>query len=224
MAHLLTSSVLSAVPHGFSTREEGGAAEVLPGSRLLTVKQVHSPHVAIVDEKWDNSLLVEADAMVTAARSVVLGIVTADCAPILFADPVAGVIGAAHAGWRGAHGGVLENTVSAMAELGAEPERIQAAIGPCIHQANYEVDAAFRENFDNADDGFFEKGREGHWQFDLPAYVAARLVQAGVAQPETMLHDTYADPGRFHSYRRSTHRGEATEGRQISLIGLRESA
>ena len=158
--------------------------------------------------------------MVTNKRGLLLGIVTADCAPVLLADRQAGVIGAAHAGWRGAHGGVLENTVAAMERLGAGRRRIAAAIGPAIAQASYEVDAKFRENFEPRDEALFAPGRVGHWQFDLTGYAAGRLRAAGVGTVEPLGLDTYAAQDRFFSYRRATHRGEPNYGRQFSLIGL----
>jgi YfiH family protein len=158
--------------------------------------------------------------MATDRPGVLLGVVTADCAPVLLADLEAGVVGAAHAGWRGAHGGVLEAAVGEMAGLGAARERMVAAIGPAIGQASYEVDEAFRAHFGEADQAFFAPGRPGHWQFDLAGYVAARLARAGVGAVERLGLDTYTEAERFFSYRRATHRGEPAYGRQISLIGL----
>jgi YfiH family protein len=158
--------------------------------------------------------------MVTDRPGLLLGVVTADCAPVLLADREAGVVGAAHAGWRGAHGGVLESTVAAMERLGARRERIAAAVGPAIAQPSYEVDERFRENFAIDDERFFVAGREGRWQFDLEGYVVARLRAAGIAAAEPLGLDTYADEDRFFSFRRATHRGEPTYGRQFSLIGL----
>ena len=158
--------------------------------------------------------------MVTDRPGVLLGIVTADCAPVLLADAAAGVIGAAHAGWRGARGGVVENTLAFMEQLGADRSRIAAAIGPTIGQRNYEVDEPFRAGFGPEDEVFFAPGREGRWQFDLSGYLDARLRSAGVATVDTLGLDTYADPDRFFSYRRATHAGEPTYGRQFSLIGL----
>jgi YfiH family protein len=139
---------------------------------------------------------------------------------VLLADRVTGVIGAAHAGWRGAHGGVLENTVAAMERLGAERGRIAAAIGPAIAQPSYEVDARFRTSFTADDERFFAPGAEGHWQFDLEGYAAARLRAIGVGTVDPLGLDTYADEARFFSFRRATHRDEPTYGRQFSLIGL----
>lgn len=193
---------------------------VLPGARLATVYQVHSPEVVEVRDPWPHDERPRADAMVANRPGLLLGIVTADCAPVLLVDPAAGVIGAAHAGWRGAHGGVLENTVAAMERLGASAGRMAAAIGPAIAQPSYEVDVAFRENFGAEDDGFFTPGRAGHWQFDLEGYAASRLRAAGVGTVEPLGLDTYSNPERFFSYRRATHRGEPTYGRQFSLIAL----
>lgn len=190
----------------------------MPEAVLLTPKQVHSPDVLVVRRGWDAPP--EADALVTDRRGLLLGIVTADCAPVLLADPEAGIVGAAHAGWRGAFGGVLENTVAAMQSLGADPRRILGAIGPTIAQASYEVDETFRQQFGEGESRFFREGRERHWQFDLPAYVAARLERAGIGTLEDLAQDTYTQPLQFHSYRRKTHRGEDTVGRQLSVIGL----
>lgn len=240
--------MLEGVPHGFLGRRGGvsvgtiaglnvghgaeddneavvenrrrAVAAVLPGARLATVYQVHSPNAVEVREPWPHDDRPRADAMVTDRPGLLLGVVTADCAPVLLADREAGVIGAAHAGWRGAHGGVLENAVAAMERLGAARSRIAAAVGPAIAQPSYEVDARFREAFTADDERFFASGREGHWQFDLEAYVAASLRATGVETVEALGLDTYADEARFFSYRRATHRGEPTYGRQFSLIGL----
>ena len=193
---------------------------VMPGAALATVYQVHSPDVATVEAPWPHDERPRADGMVTSRPGLLLGVVTADCAPVLVADQAAGVVGAAHAGWRGAHGGVLENTVASMERLGAERARIVAAIGPAIAQASYEVDAAFRDNFGPDAGTFFAPGRPGHWQFDLEAYLCRRLRDAGIVLIEPLGLDTYVDEARFFSYRRATHRGEPTYGRQFSLIGL----
>ncbi|GMM91719.1 peptidoglycan editing factor PgeF [Qipengyuania sp. MTN3-11] len=223
MADLLSSQSLP-VPHGFSTRAGASAADVIPGAALVIAKQVHSAHVLRVEEPWPEDRAPQADALVTDRPGLVLGVVTADCAPVLLADDEARVVGAAHAGWRGAHGGIVANTVAAMEELGARPERIVAAIGPCIARASYEVDETFRKKFGEGDDRFFVDGRAGHFQFDLAGYVAARLRDAGVGHVDMLARDTYAEEESFCSYRRATHRGEPTGGRQISLIGLRQSA
>ncbi|ABC64818.1 peptidoglycan editing factor PgeF [Erythrobacter litoralis] len=222
MAQLLRSELLDGIPHGFSTCDAEGVPELIPGARSVRLKQVHSARVVHVKEgdSWPHDARLEADAMVTRAPECVLAIVTADCAPVLLADRVVGVVGAAHAGWRGAHGGVLANTVAAMVELGAERGRIAAAIGPTIAQASYEVDEAFRTRFEEEDAAFFMSGRPGHYQFDLPAYVGASLKRAGVGRIDDLAQDTYTQPDRFHSFRRATHDGSPTEGRQFSLIGL----
>lgn len=199
-----------------------GVAAVLPGARLVTVYQVHGADCAVAGD-WDEAARPHADALVTDQAGVLLGILTADCAPVLLADRQAGVVGAAHAGWKGAVAGVTDSTIAAMERLGADRARIAAAVGPCIAQASYEVDAAFRSRFlaDGADcERFFVPGRADHYQFDLEGYVAARLEKAGIARVERLGLDTYADPDRFFSFRRATHRGEADYGRQISLIGL----
>lgn len=198
-------------------------AAVAPGSTLVTLYQVHSADVVTVTAPIDDDARPRADAMVTDRPGLLLGILTADCAPVLFADRDAGVIGAAHAGWKGAIGGVTDATIAAMEALGAHRDRIVAAIGPCIARASYEVDDAFAQRFevdDPANERFFTRGKPGHHQFDLEAYVAHRVAAAGVTTVEMMGLDTYADPDRFFSYRRATHRGEPDYGRQISLIGL----
>ena len=198
-------------------------AAVLPGAALVTVHQVHSPDVVTVAEPWPDDARPQADALVTNRPGLLLGILTADCAPVLLADREAGVIGAAHAGWRGALAGVTDSTIAAMEALGAKRERIAAAIGPCIAQPSYEVDTGFVAKFGPDNARFFKPGREGHAQFDLEGYVAARLTAAGIATVERLNLDTYADQTRFYSYRRATHRGEADYGRQISVIGLASS-
>lgn len=199
------------------------AAAVLPGARLVSVYQVHSADCVTVEEPWSDAERPRADALVTNRPGLLLGVVTADCAPVLLADRQAGVIGAAHAGWKGAVGGVTDSTIAAMERLGARRESIAAAVGPCIAQASYEVDSGFRDRFaaehkDNA--RFFAAGKPGHWQFDLEGYVAHRLETAGIGAVERLGRDTYADPDHFYSFRRATHRGEPDYGRQFSLIGL----
>lgn len=198
-------------------------AAVAPGAALATLYQVHSATCVVASAAWPDEARPEADALVTDRPGLVLGILTADCAPVLLADRAAGVIGAAHAGWKGAFGGVVEATVAAMEKLGAARGRIVAAIGPCIARASYEVDDGFLARLaaaDPANERFFAAGRPGHHQFDLEAYVAARLAAAGVTRVDALGLDTYADPDRFFSYRRATHRGEPDYGRQISLIAL----
>ena len=218
MSTYLKAASLGSIAHGFSTSAGLDVADILPGAPLVRLKQVHSSAVFAVAHAAQ--ALPEGDALVTDRPGLALGIVTADCAPVLLADPAAGVIGAAHAGWRGALGGVLENTVAAMVSLGAESANIVAAIGPTIAQASYEVEKGFRDAFEEEDTRFFVSGRPGHCQFDLPAYVAHRLQAAGVGLVEDLGEDTYAQPGRFFSYRRATHRSQPTNGRQISMIGL----
>jgi YfiH family protein len=196
---------------------------VLPGAALVTVHQVHSPDVVTVTEPWLDDSRPRADALVTDRPGLLLGVLTADCAPVLLADVEAGVVGAAHAGWKGALAGVTDATVGAMEALGAKRERIAAAIGPCIAQASYEVNADFEARFVVAHPGnarFFNPGREGHTWFDLEGYVAMRLEAAGVGRIEKLGLDTYADESRFYSYRRATHRGEPGYGREIAAIGL----
>ncbi|MBR0552335.1 peptidoglycan editing factor PgeF [Stakelama marina] len=196
---------------------------VLPGGQLVTLYQVHSADAVTVITRFEERLRPRADALVTDRPGFALGILTADCAPVLLADRQAGVIGAAHAGWKGALGGVTDSTILAMETLGADRDRIAAAIGPCIARASYEVDSGFVERFcadDPANERFFVDGKPGHAQFDLEAYVAHRLATAGIRTVEALGLDTYADPDRFFSYRRATHRGEPDYGRQISIIGL----
>ena len=199
------------------------AAAIAPGARLVTVYQVHSAECVTVGEPWSEDGRPEADALVTDRPGLLLGIVTADCAPVLFADRAAGVIGAAHAGWKGAIGGVTDATLAAMEALGARREAIVAAVGPCIAQPSYEVDAGFIDRFVEADPAnarFFAPGRPAHAQFDLAGYVAHRLALAGVGTVARLDQDTYAQETRFFSFRRATHRGEPTYGRQISAIAL----
>ena len=197
------------------------AAAVAPGATLTTLYQVHSADVVTVGAPWAEADRPQADAMVTDRPGVLLGILTADCAPVLFADREAGVVGAAHAGWKGAIGGVTDATIAAMTALGAHRERIVAAIGPCIARASYEVDDGFLRTFaaaDPANERFFAPAHAGHHQFDLEAYVAHRLAAADLTRIEALGLDTYADEDRFFSFRRATHRAEADYGRQISLI------
>lgn len=198
-------------------------AAVASGAALATVYQVHSAQCAIVTEPWPDDQRPHADALVTDRPGVVLGILTADCAPVLFADGEAGVIGAAHAGWKGAIGGVTDATINAMEGLGADRSRIAAVVGPCIAQLSYEVDAGFRDRFcaqSPANALYFAAGSPGHWQFDLASYVVNRLAAAGLTRVGKLDLDTYGAPQRFFSYRRACHRGEAAYGRQMSLISL----
>ena len=199
------------------------ADAVAPGARLVTVYQVHSAS-AVVADNWTDDARPHADAIVTDRPKLVLGILTADCAPVLFADSEAGVIGAAHAGWKGAFSGVTDATIAAMETLGAKRERIAAAIGPCISRASYEVDAGFLSRFADADpasERFFADGtRADHYQFDLEAYVANRLASAGITRVAALGLDTYSLADRYYSFRRATHAHEPDYGRQISLIAL----
>ena len=198
---------------------------LLAGAEFTTVHQVHSAEVVYAEGPWPQDERPRADAMVTDRRTLLLGILTADCAPVLFADSQAGVIGAAHAGWRGALAGVTDSTIAAMEKLGARRNKIQAAVGPCIAQPSYEVDAGFRLRFMEADPAnhrFFVDGAAGKPHFDLEAYVVHRLIAAGVGGVEGLNLDTYGDADRFYSYRRATHCGEADYGRQLSAIALPE--
>jgi YfiH family protein len=210
-------------PHAIAENRNRARAAVLPGARLVTLYQVHSPDAVAVIEPFEDRLRPHADALVTDRPGLALGILTADCAPVLLADKEAGVVGAAHAGWKGAIGGVTDSTIALMETLGAKRERIAAAVGPCIARASYEVDLGFFRRFaesDPANERFFADGRPDHFQFDLEAYVARRLASAGVRTVETLGLDTYSDESRFYSFRRATHRGEPDYGRQIAIIGI----
>ena len=198
-------------------------AALLPDAELATVHQVHSAEVVVADDPWPQDARPRADAMVTDTPNLLLGILTADCAPVLFADHEAVVVGAAHAGWRGALAGVTDATIEAMERMGARREHIHAAVGPCIAQPSYEVDEAFRARFLHADrdnERFFVPGPAGKPHFELEAYVVHRLIAAGIDEVEALNLDTYADSDRFFSFRRSTHRGEADYGRQLSAIAI----
>lgn len=189
--------------------------------RLVGLMQVHGVAVVRVDAAWEAGSGRQADAMVTDRPGLALGIVTADCAPVLFADATAGVIGAAHAGWRGALAGVLEATTAAMVTLGARPDRIVAAIGPCIGQESYEVAADLRDDVlaRAAEDAvWFVAGRPARWQFDLAGYCAARLRAAGIGTVERVAACTMAEPDRFFSHRRRTLAGGGAIGHQISVV------
>lgn len=247
---VIRAGCLSAVPHGFLGRRGGvsrgtlaslnvgtGSSDdrsaiaenrrraveaVLPGARLATVHQVHSADAVYVESAWLQDERPRADAMITDRPRLLIGVLTADCAPVLLADSEAGVVGAAHAGWRGALCGVTDTAIDSMERIGARRGHISAAIGPCIAQASYEVDSAFRAQFVDADpenSRFFAQAGD-ELRFDLPAYVRHRLLAAGVDEVETIHLDTYSSPERFYSYRRATHLGEPDYGRQISLIGL----
>ena len=231
-----------AVPHGFFGRAAGdcglgsgqdpglaaanrrrAADAILPGAPLATPYQLHSPAAVIVTKAVPDAERPRADAIVTSTPRLVIGVVTADCAPVLLADAEAGVVAAAHAGWRGAVAGVTDQAIAAMLSLGARLDRITATIGPCIARASYEVDHAFAANLhadDPANDRFLVEGPRHKPHFDLEAYVAARLAAAGIKRIEALGLDTYALEQDYFSYRRATHRGEATYGRQLSLIAL----
>lgn len=248
---IVRSGLLEGVPHGFFGREGGvskgavaglncglgsgddpravetnrrlAADAIIPGASLASVYQVHSPTAVIVTEALSNEERPKADALVTGRPGLLVGVVTADCAPVLLADREAGVVAAAHAGWRGATAGVTDQTIAAMISLGAQLDRITAAVGPCIARASYEVDYAFAERIlaeDPDNERFLGDGPAGKPHFDLEAYVVARLAAAGVRLIEATGLDTYALEDRYYSYRRATHRIEPAYGRQLSLIGL----
>ena len=245
----ITADALRGIAHGFFTREGGVSTGIYaglnggPGSAddpgavaenrrriaahlgagaLVSLHQVHSPDIVRVTEPWGSDRP-RADGMVTDRPGIALGILTADCAPVLFADPQAGVVGAAHAGWKGALGGVIEATVDAMQALGAERDRIVAAIGPVISQRAYEVGPEFVERFVDEDSDnarYFAGGQGDRAMFDLPGYCLARLRAAGVGAAEWTGHCTYSDPDRFFSYRRACHAGETDYGRLVAAIAL----
>jgi polyphenol oxidase len=205
-------------------RARMAAALAVEPQRLLTAYQTHSPKVVVAEAPWTTENRPQADAIVTRMRALAIGVTTADCGPVLFADPHAGVIGAAHAGWRGALTGVIETTVAAMERLGAAPGQIRAAIGPMIRQSNYEVGpdlvARFRAEDAAASRFFAPARRDGHAMFDLAGYIAVRLKRAGITAVEDVALCTYADPEQFFSYRRTTHRAEADYGRHVNAIAL----
>ncbi len=210
-------------PEAIAENRRRAVAAVAPGHDLVTVFQIHSPDVVVATAPWPDADRPHADALVTNRPGLALGILTADCAPVLFADTEAGVIGAAHAGWKGALGGVTDATIAALESLGARRDRIAAVVGPCIAQPSYEVDDGFRARFVAAalgNDCFFIAGRPGHAQFDLPGYVAHRIRAAGVDQVEALPLDTRALPDLFYSFRRATLAAEPDYGRQVSLIAL----
>ncbi|MEJ0028282.1 MAG: peptidoglycan editing factor PgeF [Rhizomicrobium sp.] len=210
---------------GAAVQNRRRVADALGGAQIVTLSQIHSAKVVCVSAAWDLAQSPEADAMVTATPGIALGILTADCAPVLFADAEARVIGAAHAGWTGALGGVLEATLDAMEALGARRGRIAAAIGPCISQANYEVGPEFAARFAAADAGntrfFIPSDRDAHHRFDLEGFAAARLRRAGVDNVDALGACTYARGADFFSFRRATHAKEPDYGREISAIVLR---
>nr|WP_279614811.1 peptidoglycan editing factor PgeF [Sphingomicrobium astaxanthinifaciens] len=210
-------------PGAVRTNRRRAADALVEGAPLVGLHQVHSPEVVIVEQPWDEADCPRADALVTRTPGLLLGIVTADCAPVLLADREAGIVGAAHAGWRGAIGGVTDRTIGAMLQLGADPRRIRAAIGPCIAQKHYEVGedmlAPFLEE-DPANARFFREGARGRPHFDLESYVAAWLAGAGIGTVWLAGEDSYGQPQRYYSYRRATHADAPDCGRQISLIGI----
>ncbi len=196
-------------------------------AELRTLYQCHSAEIVTLTDAATPTHTTQADALVTTLPHLALGILTADCAPILLADTNNSVIAAAHAGWKGAFSGVIENTIAAMQRLGAAPETLIACIGPCIHQASYEVGEEFRTRFleqhpENAQ--YFIPGEGGKWYYDLPSYIAVRLVAAGLTQVHQIAHDTQANEADFFSYRRSTLRDEPDYGRQLSVIMLENSS
>ena len=248
---VITTKALAGLPHGFLGRRGGvstglhaglnvglgsqddraairenrrlATEAVHFGASLITLHQVHSADAVAVTTPYLDEARPHADALATDRPGLLLGVLTADCTPVLLADAQAGVVGAAHAGWKGALGGITDSVVETMERLGASRDRIVAAIGPVIARVSYEVDDNFARRFEEANpenERFFSPGRGGHQQFDLEAYVAARLAQAGIVRVELLGLDTYADADRFFSFRRATHRGEPGYGRQISLIGL----
>ncbi|MCB9989349.1 MAG: peptidoglycan editing factor PgeF [Rhodospirillales bacterium] len=201
--------------------------DALGAETLLTVDQCHSADCVVVSAPWEMEASPAADALVTDKAGIAIGVMTADCAPVLFVGTKADgspVIGAAHAGWQGALKGVIEETVKAMIDLGAVPESLRAAIGPCIQQASYEVDGDFIKPFwgqDPENEHFFKSARkDGHYMFDLSGYVARRLAAAGVPQVSISSHDTYAEETDYFSYRRATHQSEPDYGRQLSGIAI----
>lgn len=248
---IVRAAALEGVPHGFFGRSGGlstgavaglncgtgsgddpqivganrrlAADAVLPGAPIASVYQIHSPTAVIVTEAGPLADRPHADALATDRPGLLLGIVTADCAPILLADLEVGVIGAAHAGWRGAVAGVTDQAIAAMISLGARVERISAAIGPCLAKASFEIGHDLAQQLlaeDPGNERFLGEGPKGKPHFDLEAYLVARLAAAGISRIEASGLDTYVLEDRFYSYRRATHRIEPTYGRQLSLIGL----
>jgi YfiH family protein len=207
-----------------ANREIAMAQLGLPADRLVTVRQIHSAKVVIVERPWCRQKAPTADGLVTSVPSIALGVLAADCAPILLHDPVARVIGAAHGGWRGALGGIVDATIARMAELGASHSRIRAAVGPCIGRGSYEVGPEFPHPFVADDPGnicfFAPVLRSGRLLFDLAGYIAHRLRCAGIATVEVIPHDTVEEEERFFSYRRACLRGERAYGRGLSAIAL----
>jgi len=195
-----------------------------PADALVTVRQVHSRRAVVVERPWPDTERPEADGMATKVPGVALGLLTADCAPVLFADPRAGVVGAAHAGWRGSRAGILEATLAAMQTLGAKIGRVIAIMGPCIRQGSYEVGPEFREAFladSPANESFFAPSRrDGRFLFDLPTYIFRRLDAAGIKHIQMLQIDSCRESGRFFSHRRATLTGESGCGRNLSAVVL----
>ncbi len=210
--------------HVARNRELAMAQFGLSSDRLVTCRQVHSARVVEVRQPWGRAEAPRADGLVTRAPGIALGVLAADCAPILFHDPAARVVGAAHGGWRGALGGIVEATIAAMEALGAARTRIRAGIGPCIGRLSYEVGPEFPAPIiadDAAAAAYFAAARRtGHFMFDLAGYVAHRLARSGVERVERLDRDTVADEADFFSYRRACLRGEAGYGRGLSAIAI----
>ncbi|HEX4078784.1 MAG TPA: peptidoglycan editing factor PgeF [Rhizomicrobium sp.] len=210
--------------HVIENRRRALEALAPRGCSLATLYQVHGAEAVTVERAWELGQSPRADAMATAIPGIALGILTADCASVLLADAEARVVGAAHAGWKGALAGVVESAVARMEKLGARRERIAAAIGPCISGEFYEVGPELRAQViaDDAESGrfFAASARECHWQFDLPAYAQSRLRKAGVDKVSNLAHCTYSQDANFFSFRRATHRGELDYGRQLAAIVL----
>lgn len=205
-------------------RARMAAALGVAPTHLVSCYQIHSPDVVVAETPWTRENAPRADAIVTRVPSLAIGVTTADCGPILFADAEAGVVGAAHAGWKGALVGVLEATIAAMEKLGAHREGIRAALGPLIRQPSYEVGAEFVDRFkatDAVNEKFFlPANKAGHAMFDLPGYIKARLEAAEIQGVEDLGLCTYADPDRFFSYRRATHRAQPDYGRHVNAIAI----
>jgi polyphenol oxidase len=193
---------------------------------LVSAFQVHSADVVVVDEPWAFDARPNVDGLVTKTKGLALGVLTADCGPVLLADTEAGVIGACHAGWKGALTGITDSTIAAMEKLGASRDRIAAVLGPTISRAAYEVGPEFSAPFLAQDAGhsqfFSPSTKEGHFMFDLPRYILTRLKTAGLKEAHDLALCTYSDEARFYSYRRATHRGEKDYGRLVSAIALRD--
>jgi YfiH family protein len=202
------------------------AALEVPADKLLTLHQIHSPDVIVANEPWPTLVRPKGDAMVTKVPGIALGVTAADCGPVLMVDAKARVIGAAHAGWKGALGGVLESTIDAMEGQGASRDDIVVGLGPMLRQRNYEVGMEFVARFEEADADnarfFSSASRNGHAMFDLPGYIHARLASAGVLMVDDIDLCTYADEDSFFSYRRSTHRKEPDYGRHVHAIVLED--